>query len=202
MAQVTKITFSETERDAISQPDFFFIKHAAMQKVMELLSETERALREIVLVHPHLSEHTNIESPKIFRGENYKLLPYMVLDYPRKFTTETVFAFRSMFWWGKEFSFTLHLQGEAWLNYKKVISEKISLLSGKNFYACINASPWQYHFEADNYLLLDDLLNGNKTEELFGKDFIKLSRKIPIAEFENVPSHAADTLELQLQLLL
>ena len=92
MAQVTKITFSEAELNAILQPDFFYIKHAAMQKVMELLAETERTLREIIVEYPFLSAHTSIDSPKIFKGENYRKLPYMVLDYPRKFSAENIFA--------------------------------------------------------------------------------------------------------------
>ena len=75
MAQGTKITFSDAELDAILHPDFFYIKHAAMQKVMELLSGTERMLRDVVDQHRFLNEHTNTVSPKIFRGENYRKLP-------------------------------------------------------------------------------------------------------------------------------
>ncbi|CAN5599844.1 hypothetical protein BH11BAC1_BH11BAC1_15960 [soil metagenome] len=202
MAQVTKITFSETELEAITQPGFFYTKHAALQKVMELLSETERAIRQIVLTQPQIGVHTNIESPKIFRGENYKLLPYMMLDYPRKFTTETVFAFRSMFWWGNEFSFTLHLQGEAWKFYSEAIIGQIGELKGSDFYCCVNKSPWQYHFEPDNYLPLEEILtNGKWLADLQAADFIKLSRKISVNDFQRVPEYAAETFALLLKIL-
>ena len=50
-------------------------------------------------------------SPKITRGENYQLLPYVILDYPRCFQKEQVFAIRTMFWWGKGISITLHVSG-------------------------------------------------------------------------------------------
>src|SRR4029079_9746510 len=155
MAQGTKITFSDAELNAILQPDFFYIKYSAMQKVMELLSETERMLREIIVQYPFISSHTNIESPKIFRGENYRKLPYMVLDYPRAFSAENIFAFRTMFWWGKEFSFTLHLQHASLEHFRNVIIKNISSLEGKQFYYSVNKTPWEYHFEEDNYKALE-----------------------------------------------
>ena len=202
MAQGTKITFSEAELEAITHPDFFYTKYAAMQKVMELLGETERMIRQVLLSHPHFGLHTDIQSPKIFRGENYRQLPYMVLDFPRRFNTETVFSFRSMFWWGKEFSFTLHLQGEAFQHFRKTIEEKIRILAGNNFYFCVHASPWQYYFEQDNYMLLDELLEGDGLNAAMQTaTFFKLSRKIPVTDFENVPQYAAETLSLVLKIL-
>ena len=196
MAQVTKITFSSTEMDAILHPDFFYTKYSALQKIMELFSETERNLREIIEQHQHLGEHTNITSPKIFRGENYKKLPYMVLDYPRKFSPETVFAFRTMFWWGKEFSFTLHLQNKALDHFRNSIAKNISMLEGKRFYYSVYKTPWEYHFETENYLPLDDMLKEpGFTDGLLTSPFIKLSRKISISEFEKVPQFAGETLK-------
>jgi hypothetical protein len=202
MAQGTKITFSEAELDAILHPDFFYTKHAAMQKVMELLSETERILREIIVKHPSFAEHTNIDSPKIFRGENYRKLPYMVLDYPRRFSTETIFAFRTMFWWGKEFSFTLHLQHAALEHFRNSIIKNISELAGNQFYYSVHKTPWEYYFEPDNYRPLDDMLKEpDFKNELQSAAFVKLSRKIPIGDFENVSSYAGETLIVLLKLL-
>ena len=202
MAQGTKITFSEAELDAILYPDFFYTKHAALQKVMELLSETEKVLREIVEKHPFLGEHTNIVSPKIFRGENYRKLPYMVLDYPRRFSTETIFAFRTMFWWGKEFSFTLHLQHAALDHFRNAIAKNISMLAGKQFYYAVYKTPWEYHFDPENYIPLDDLMKkADFTNEMLSAPFIKLSRKIPIAEFEKAGNYAGETFEELLMIL-
>jgi hypothetical protein len=201
MAQGTKITFSEEELEAIARPDFFYIKHAALQKVIDLLGETERTLRNIILPFGQLQSHTDTASPKIFRGENYRLLPYAVLDYPRKFSTETVFAFRTMFWWGKEFSHTLHLQGAACELFKKNIALNVDSLGGKGFYYCVHKSPWQYYFEADNYVALDEMKNDRLKDDLLSKDFIKLSRKTAISDFNRVPEQAAETLGLLLKII-
>ena len=200
MAQVSKITFSREELQAITDPEIFYRKHAILKKVMALFGETAKDLDKIVSEFPELNQFTNVMSPKIFRGENYKLLPYMVLDHPRKFSAETIFAFRSMFWWGKEFSFTLHLQGEALRAFGKNISEKINSLRGNDFYWCVNSTPWQYYFEKDNYILLDEIPESEIN--LQEKDFIKLSRKIPVNDFENVPETAASTFALLVNELL
>ena len=196
MAQGTKITFSEAEREAMVQPDFFYIKHAVVQKVMDLMGETERELRKIILDHPYLNDHTDIETPKLFRGENYRQLPYIVLDFPRKFNTASIFAFRSMFWWGKEFSFTLHLQGAAWAHFRPAVTAGIGTLKGRHFYACIQHSPWQYHFEPDNYIPLEDLLQSAAMAGFYDRKFMKLSRKIPVSDFNQVPAYAAETMKL------
>ena len=139
---------------------------------------------------------------KIFKGENYRQLPYIVLDYPRHFSTDRGFAFRSMFWWGKEFSFTLHLQGKAWEYYRNRVAERMGMLTGNDFYCCVNNSPWQYYFENDNYLLLDELLKSHAFIPGFqSRNFMKLSRKIEIKNFISVPPYDSGTLDLLLKLL-
>ena len=201
MAQGTKISFSDAELNAILNSDFFYIKHSATQKVMELFGDTERMLRDIIVHDPSLSMHTNINAPKIFRGENYRKLPYIVLDFPRAFSAENIFAFRTMFWWGKEFSFTLHLQHASLNHFRTAIEKNISMLSGKQFYFCVNKTPWEYHFETDNYQPLDDFLDKpGFASELQSASFIKLSRKIPIKDLESVPFYAGETLNLLLKM--
>ena len=119
----------------------------------------------------------------------------MVLDYPRRFSAETIFAFRTMFWWGKEFSFTLHLQHAALEHFRDRIATNISKLQGKQFYYCVNKTPWEYTFEPDNFQPLDILLNEpGFSDRIIQATFIKLSRKIPIRDFDNVPHYSTETL--------
>ena len=49
--------------------------------------------------------------PKIYKGEQYLGLPYVMLDYPRVYTHAHVVAVRGFFWWGNFFSITLHVSG-------------------------------------------------------------------------------------------
>ena len=125
--------------------------------------------------------------------------PYIVLDCPRLFSARSICAFRTMFWWGHEFSITFHLQGHALEKYRTKISQKIETLKGRDFYLCINDTPWQYHFEKDNYIPVDELKN--IAETILSKPFIKLSRKLPIGEHKKVFSFFLETFKQYFELL-
>ena len=197
--QVTNFNFSQEEAAAISERDFFLLKNSATKKIMDLFGQLEG---EIISRIKHYSidvKDMNKSSGKIFRGENYKLFPYIVLDCPRLFSTRSVFAFRSMFWWGHEFSFTLHLQGEAFDRYKKSLSGNLNLLEGKQVYFCVNDIPWQYNFEKENYLQIEKVMN--RGEELFNKPFIKISRKLTVDAHENFLEYGLETFKLFMELV-
>ncbi len=138
----------------------------------------------------------NTSNGKIFRGENYKGLPYVVLDYPRLFSTESVFAFRTMFWWGNEFSFTLHLQGTAWEERKALFIKKLPQLLNRELYICVNVSPWQYHFDRENFVPLDEYSATVGKEELEQLPFLKLSSRLDIRNYENLSEQAGMTFRL------
>src|SRR5205085_6167099 len=137
-------------------------KHNATQKILELFGDLERTLKAEDLLHELHFDNLEKTTGKIFRGENYRKLPYVVLDYPKLFSADNVLAFRTMFWWGNEFSFTLHLQGRALDKFRAAIEKNIHTLQHKQFYFCVNDSPWQYSFTADNYLPLDELLSDSE----------------------------------------
>src|SRR4051812_18837239 len=103
---------SAKERNLIENAEWIYLKNSALQKVMDLFGALQPALE----AHPLTMEFSFPEGciqkgGKISRGERYKELPYVILDYPRHFSKADIFAFRTMFWWGHYFSATLHLSG-------------------------------------------------------------------------------------------
>ena len=197
--QVTNFNFSQGEASAISERNFFLLKNSATQKIIVLFGMLEIEMKKELLQYSIDLKELNSSSGKIFRGENYKSFPYIVLDCPRLFSTNSIFAFRSMFWWGHEFSFTLHLQGEAFEKYKKSLNENFSRLSGKEVYYCVNDTPWQYNYEKDNYLPIEDLID--RREELFTKPFLKVSRKLNVDEYAKAYDYAMESFKLFMGLL-
>lgn len=200
MVQDTKLTFSEEELEAMMNSRFFFVKNDATQKIIQLLGDLEKEIMKIISVFPFLmNEELNVkEKGKIFRGENYRLMPYLILDCPRVFNSNTVFAFRSMFRWGNEFSFTLHLQGQSLEIFREKIKKNISLLGGKNIYFCVNDTPWEYTFDESNYRYLDEMLKqspGEIEKTIESGNFIKLSRKLDLKDFDKVVSFGVETFE-------
>jgi hypothetical protein len=94
--------------------------------------------------------------PRISKGENYKGLPWVVLDYPRCFGRDDVFAVRTLFWWGHYFSVTLHLKGRYKEMFLPVIRENLSLLDGAGFMICISDDEWRHELGQDNYRPLSE----------------------------------------------
>jgi hypothetical protein len=135
---------TENEMKVLQDTDFLLTKSAVLEKVYRLLEETRTELKRIIDSSGFsFPQGTDIVTGKMSRGENYKNLPYMVLDYPTLFTNENTFAFRTMFWWGNFFSFTLHLEGIALDQYRKTIVDNIDKLFDKNIYMGVGETPWQ-----------------------------------------------------------
>jgi len=197
MAQVTKITFSKQELEILSNSEFFLQKHAVTKKVVELFSELERELRKNISSHTFLNSFTDTSIGKTFKGENYRQLPYVVLDYPKRFSADSIFTYRTMFWWGNEFSFTLHLQGHSLDHLRKALLNNAHSLKNKDVFVCINTKQWHYHFEEDNYQPLDELLKtGVLFEKIQANDFVKLSRRMPLDKYGHLTKYGQETFEL------
>lgn len=186
-----KIGLSQKELELVSDADWILTKNAILQKVNQLLGGLQVKQQQYLKFHsdkfigkvpnPMAIGH----SPKISKGENYKGLPYLILDYPRIFDRTTIFAIRTMFWWGNFFSVTLQLSGI----YKKDAEEKLitsyKALGEKGYYCCKNDDQWEHNFETDNYVLVS-ALNKNHFENLIReKSFIKLANKIPLQKWDD-----------------
>jgi hypothetical protein len=137
-------------------------------------------------------------SPKISRGENYKGLPWLVLDNPRHFMQKNIFAIRTMFWWGKHFSITLHLSGELKNIIQKEILKNKSLLEENSFFISTGEKEWEHDHTSDNYRSIGQF-DENETEKILAEhDFLKLSVKIPIDD----PAKSEDDLLRNFEVLL
>lgn len=195
------LKFSSEELEILNDVNFFLLKHSATQKMVDLFGRMEILFKSVV-VNTELSvEGVNVSSGKIFRGENYNLFPYVLLDYPRLFSRESIFAFRTMFWWGSAFSFTLHLQGKALDQFRKTLLINRERLLNQEIYFCVNDTPWKYHYEKENYGLIDELPVSQLENYFNQKEFVKLSKRIPLDDYVKLEVKGKETLELFLSLL-
>ena len=183
-------SFTNEEFKIVQNSKFFYTKASATKKIDALLAKTRDEIKFHIekekIIFP---KHVDARTGKIYRGENYNGLPYLILDYPKYFGKDSVYAFRTFFWWGKFFSCTLHISpAPKKLNYKQLLKKEI--------YFCINDNPWQYHYEKDNYILIDKL-SEKKIESILKKNkFIKLSRKINLKDYKKVPEFAKETFSI------
>lgn len=182
----TKIRLSPEEASLVTKADWILTKNSILQKTKQLLAVIQTEQQHIVKSYSSFfAEEILNTSPKISKGENYKGLPWLVLDYPRYFNKENAFAIRTFFWWGNFFSGTFHLSGIYKRLYEIKIIRSFESLSIKGFSVCVNDDQWEHHFEADNYLPLHTFTAQGFEEIISKRDFIKLSKKIPLQQWND-----------------
>ena len=152
MLNAAKIQFSKEELSLLQNAQIILTKNDIMQKVVAMFSDLALAMQQQVkLWRPHLPEVLVESEPRISRGEQYRRLPWVMLDYPRIFGKEDICAFRCFFWWGNDISITLHLRGifaETWMGpLEKAVEE--GRLEG--FSLGISEDEWLHHEEAGTH---------------------------------------------------
>jgi hypothetical protein len=181
---LAKIQLSKEELLLVQNADWLLTKNRIIKKVYEMFGSMIPELQKL-FVHPTvISPDIFIASAKISKGENYQGLPYVMLDYPRCFGKSDTFAFRTMFWWGNFFSATLHLKGQYKILVVPLLENQARLLAEKNFFICVSGDEWRHDFNPDNYILITDADELTMTNNLVGKDFCKISGKIPLQEWD------------------
>jgi hypothetical protein len=195
------MTLSQDDLNVLCDTRFFPARFRIAQELDQLLSRLKDALSDELKGWPLPVEGVDTSRGKIFRGENYRQFPYHLLDFPRRFDAKGIFAMRSLCRWGHEWSFTLHLQAEGLHPFReKLIGSREHLLK-QDVWWCVNDTPWEYHFEEDNYRRLDDLSADDFLRRCRQGSFIKLSRQLPLERTAEVPEFGLKTFRLYRQCL-
>lgn len=189
---------SKYEKEIILDKEFLTAKISVIKNIQDLFEIVRKDLyRSSNNSNFNFPNGVDIRLGKIFKGENYRNLPYVILDYPKLYSKETIFTYRTMFWWGNFFSSTLHLQGNALSSYReKLINSKDKLLS-KELFVCVNSSPWEYHYGKDNY----SRLNNESFNYVKKHNFLKLSSHFPLDDIDNLPRLATEYLRFYMEIL-
>lgn len=176
---------SEEEMTLVNNTEWIITKQLLIKKVYDLFGILHNSFQKRSEAYVQIFP-MGISSMqgKISKGENYRSLPYVILDYPAFYFKENVFVIRTMFWWGHFFSITLQLSGK----YKsKFICEHDKItewLQEKNYFICINHKEWEHHFDTDNYLPTCSLTK-EQLSEIMDKPFLKISKNSPLTEWNN-----------------
>jgi len=201
METTAKIQLSPEEFELVNNTQWIVSKHIITKKVYDMLGEISEILKnQSSDINRLFPENLKYQNPKISKGENYQLLPYVMLDYPAFFWKDRIIAIRTMFWWGNFFSVSLHLSGvhkkQLSLNNAKVLS----FLQKNEFYICINHKEWEHHFLPDNYIKASEITN-LLYDEINQKHFFKVAKKIPLTQWNNAGEFIQETFKKIIELL-
>jgi len=172
------------EAALVENASWLLIKHRIIGKVYGVFGALSDSYAAIIEEYSeYIPREVTSISPKIYKGEQYKGLPYVMLDYPRCFSKTDVFAIRSFFWWGNYFSITLQLSGTYLKMYADNIFDFINDKKNKDWYFGVHESEWEHHFEKDNYVRIDEL-NKNDLIKLKSKSFIKIAKRLSLEDWK------------------
>jgi hypothetical protein len=202
MVEAAKITLSHKELELVCNTDWIFTKHTVIQKVVQLFGNLIPHLEnELEQAKELLPKEIFINRAKISKGENYQLLPYVMLDYPRCFDKNDTLAIRTFFWWGNFFSITLQLSGKYKAAFQQNLLGSFHYLQQNNYCICIHDTPWEHDFSNNNYLSMAELTQEKFTAILSRKPFLKLAKNIPIRSWETVPAFVVKSFFEMMQLM-
>ncbi|QHS62198.1 hypothetical protein [Chitinophaga agri] len=173
--EITSLTAEE--QALVVNADWLYLKNGILEKVMTLMGQLHQALEAAPVTKEFLFPDGLLAAGgKISRGERYRELPYIILDYPRLFSKDNIFAFRTMFWWGHYFIATLHLAGEEKEKYGHMIASAWQQLAEHRFQVYLLEDPWQHDFENGNYKLISAMSELEFKQLIDRRPFIKLAK--------------------------
>lgn len=172
----TKIRLSAEESELVQNGEFLLTKNRVISKVMELFGELSMDMQQ--------SGKVAGQPPKISRGEQYQGLPYVILDFPRFFSKEDIFAFRTMFWWGNYFIQTIHLRGKYLESFGPEVIGHLELFRAAGFEVFDSEEEWHHDFEKGHFQPIEKLGEEGIREIIRQNSFLKISVKIPLNDFE------------------
>ena len=167
--------FTIDEELFLTNPDPMFLKQGIFRKLDQLFGSVQEELKVILNEADWIfPEETDLSRGKISRGENYLGLPWMMLDFPRLFSTEQTVALRTFFWWGNSYSCHLLISGSV---LPGAISSLISSEKRSNSPLLIStgSDPWKHHFNESEFVSLKELSVERISQLQINPNYLKLS---------------------------
>jgi hypothetical protein len=178
----SKIAFSYEELDLLQQTRLFSLKSSATGKVYDFMGQLIDAIKHINDQNSYIfPEGVDTTTGKISKGENYKGLPYIVLDFPRLYTRHNILSFRVLLWWGHHWSVHWHVEGQMLNLFKKTIIKNLTHFYNKKYYVSLDGDQWNYDFSALNMYRLDSLTKEDIAQINDNMHFFRLSAKKAIS---------------------
>jgi hypothetical protein len=128
------MAFTPEELALICDPTPFELKHAATEKLKALMERIrETYLQCVQPQHTLCPEQTDFLRGQIAKGENYEGYPYVMLDFPKFYGQGEIFTYRTMFWYGHYFIFSLILAGTHLQTYQSAVANAPDSLCRRRF---------------------------------------------------------------------
>ena len=138
-------TFTKDEGALLADKTFFTAKANISHKIRLHLEQLHQALYQDLQQYPLLSpDNLSLSTHQLVKGEHLENFPYQYLDFPRFYTREEKFSFRSLFWWGHHVVFALIVEGGYLRRYKENLINRYQFVSNRGTCLCLGNSLWEW----------------------------------------------------------
>ena len=178
---------SEQEFELLSDPTLLPDKYRICEKIDQWLSELRIELESYLKLGSGLPREILKNHGKISRGENYHFQAYRVLDYPRLFRQDAIFAFRTVVLWGHPIGFHIILSG----TYKELFQDAIGkqrINLGSNWLLAAQESPWIWEANAPGLSVCKELSEEQWAAHVATYQFLKISSFLPLSSYRELVS--------------
>ena len=176
-------TFSSKEVACFANTEFFRTKAKITLQVRQILEELHGHLKSELIGRELLApQGVNLEVVQFVKGEHLEDFPYQYLDFPRHYTREEKFAFRSLFWWGHHMVFALILEGPHIRRYKENIINRFADIADNHICLCLSSSLWEWNAGPGYTMELTLDRKSQTAAVLANRSFVKLARFIPMTD--------------------
>lgn len=151
MQEQANVSLSAVELQLVNNRDWILTKNGIMQKVVHRFARLGETFMAEALVQ-QLPSEVKAVACKVSKGEQYKGLPYVMLDYPRVFGKEDVLAVRTFFWWGHYFSCTLQLKGIYKEMYERKLVHALQQKTIEPSWLNCSEEEWEYDLTSAHYI--------------------------------------------------
>ncbi len=165
----------------MADDQFFRKKARIMENVRGLLDATHGALTAEVRA-ARLATPTDFDSSKcqFVKGEHLEQFPYQYLDYPKYFSGDEKFTFRTLFWWGHAFIFALLLEGPLIKRYKKNLVDRYHRVAGQDLHLSLAPTLWEWKHGEGYTLPIAHDRKAHIAAVLAERPFMKIARFVPL----------------------
>jgi hypothetical protein len=178
--------FTPEEMRMICDTDFFPAKAEIIRKFHQDFMELRDQLRaECKKSLPAAAPAgTDFETGQMVKGERFHDFPYVYLDFPKFFSKDEMFTFRSFFWWGHSLFFCWFLSGPRLAQYRKNLLTCHETFSHEDIFLSTADTPWEWGLEEPHAVFLDRIGKKRLQDILTGQSFLKLGRSIRLKSLE------------------
>lgn len=148
--------YSQQELARLAETEVFALRERVMENLHASFERLQKRLAKHLRQGTYLApDGVDYAEGKISHGEHLEGLPYAFVDLPRFFARDSLFTYRSLFWWGHGLSFSMILEGEHLPQYRRRLLENREILRALDVHVSVAGNPWDWQRGPGHTLTLD-----------------------------------------------